>query len=1277
MGAEALVPAATVAITVPSLSSLGTGFFVGPGVVATCAHVLEPGLAIEGTLGGVALEFTCDPGHYFRDASGLDLAFLTVVGEPPQVTPVTLCGAAEVGDPLWTYGHPKGAFRAGQPATFRYEGSSLRSAEPGAPALPRLRGTPVAGGFSGSPVLNLRTGCVLGMLCTSDHKGSAHLLPAGEILARCPQPMRAHEEWLVLLSDEQIRASGLRYAGPRLRTYLSTAAHAARNHPNAGTRRAPQLPEVYFEQRARLGDTSEILTAAAIMELPDDCLLVGEPGAGKSIMLRHIMITLARCWIDGDGADVLPVLVPAAALTGGSLPEAIAAAVRAETLGWESPPPEFFREPPVAGVRWLVLVDGLDEVMAPDRRRDLLAALAALRAQRSAAGHRFLVATRPLDLDWNVRTLTLLPLESGELATFAAGYGIADPSAFAAAVANAGLIEVATTPLMAAMLCLIYAEQPGWALPSARQAIYRRFVELQHRHQFRDGADGVVQQSVTAVTRFGPGAVAGAEALRDRMPELVGRLALARHDGMSDPAADLIADWTAAQRPAQLSAADWTELVRELLRRCGLLVEEAGDFRFLHQTLLEFMAAGAIAADRDRSAAEIKRLRKAPTSQDLFLAGALAGDSRMVQALRKLARRLAGALFVAALIAEGAVDDPELIARATATLREGARKFKTSYQSDRLEAAFALVRLGAPEAADLLAALARTKEMNGPNQVLAAEALARLDASRGVALLLALAADPTPVLANQSRTDAAEALLHLGRPFDAGTAWTAQSVDASFGDDRRRYAADRLAEIGDPRAADVLAALATGDLRYINAVSAAGKLAGMGDPRGVAALTERALHDDDPLARGFAAETLARLGDPGDLVREAFADTLACAAADPELDVSRVTVAVALAELGDPRGAATLAQLATDPGLRDHLRSKALGKLCDLAPEEAVSALTDLAGDPVLRFQAVEALARVPGLDVSELWAALADASSALSPELIVRVAAEVGGRGDPRGNELLKGVVADPQVYDGYRLDAAKALADLGDRDAVELLAALATTIAPYARVGAAVAVAALDAERGARLLAGLAAEDSHAAAALARLRRPEGMLLLHAAARRESHPWAAERFVEYAGPDEADLLADLATDPGYVGVLAASRLLEVGDSRGVSLLTGFTGEALHPSLRIRAAAALCRAGSPAGRALLLQLASDRAQETAHRVWAARELADLGDPRALVQLAKDPEGKGKQRTDAIDRLAERDHPRVAELWAAIVADPALDDYYRRLARGRLTGHYPIDFEEW
>ncbi|WP_158708220.1 MULTISPECIES: hypothetical protein [unclassified Streptomyces] len=43
-------------------------------------------------------------------------------------------------------------------------------------------GTKVVGGFSGSAVINLKTGAVIGTLTTSNHEGSAHMLPVAQIL---------------------------------------------------------------------------------------------------------------------------------------------------------------------------------------------------------------------------------------------------------------------------------------------------------------------------------------------------------------------------------------------------------------------------------------------------------------------------------------------------------------------------------------------------------------------------------------------------------------------------------------------------------------------------------------------------------------------------------------------------------------------------------------------------------------------------------------------------------------------------------------------------------------------------------------------------------------------------------------------------------------------------------------------------------------------------------------------------------------------------------------
>lgn len=139
-GWQGLVRHATVALTASGDQRgprLGTGFFLAPGVVATCAHVLaglgEPLPArIESHL--VALDrqvrLTCDPDDHFRDAStGLDIALLRVADDVDvsDVLPVLMSPVMQIGDAMWTFGHPDTAFRAGQSATFTYQGVSRRS----------------------------------------------------------------------------------------------------------------------------------------------------------------------------------------------------------------------------------------------------------------------------------------------------------------------------------------------------------------------------------------------------------------------------------------------------------------------------------------------------------------------------------------------------------------------------------------------------------------------------------------------------------------------------------------------------------------------------------------------------------------------------------------------------------------------------------------------------------------------------------------------------------------------------------------------------------------------------------------------------------------------------------------------------------------------------------------------------------------------------------------------------------------------------------------------
>lgn len=334
----ALVRAATVQLAgdAPGTGGApGTGFFVAPGIVATCAHVVARARdRLPGTVGGriVAtrpegtdreLVFETEAEWYLREGEddGIDLAFLRAPAAE-DVAPTLLSGVVEIGDVLWTYGHPA-ASRGGQSALFTAQGRSRARATGGDWEPERVVGTPIGGGYSGSPVLNSRTGAVAGMAYASDRVGSAHLVSASDIIralrdiVRTRQTPAAPVPWLAVLDDDQIRAGGWRFPGPILRGYLDAAARAAADHPFRGQLpdiEAPPLTAVYLRQSVRRAvpgaaalvdggapppahEAADLEPSAAILDHDDDCFVVAGPGTGKSSLLRTLLITLAEQWL--------------------------------------------------------------------------------------------------------------------------------------------------------------------------------------------------------------------------------------------------------------------------------------------------------------------------------------------------------------------------------------------------------------------------------------------------------------------------------------------------------------------------------------------------------------------------------------------------------------------------------------------------------------------------------------------------------------------------------------------------------------------------------------------------------------------------------------------------------------------------------------------------------------------------------------------------------------------------------------------------------------------
>ncbi|MBT2235558.1 NACHT domain-containing NTPase [Nonomuraea sp. NEAU-A123] len=815
------------------------------------------------------------------------------------------------------------------------------------------------------------------------------------------------------LLDEQAWLSWWRAARgtprtePWLEAYLDAARRVADAHPYPGVlpdAPLPPLSQVYVTQRSRLmpgiadipgdvgadgsGEMSACadslapaqLTAEAIVSAEHDVLLLGGPGAGKTSLLRHALVTLATRARTGPatGIEEIPVYVPASYLNtrGSSFAEQLAAAVRDDLSGRRVPalPADVFDRAPYAGARWLVLLDGLDEITDVRQR---LQVTQLLREHRGGP-YRFVLASRPLpgeeqgllERDPHLQGYELLAFDSRQLRVFAEGWmrachdldpaRLPDPQAavhaFLAQVARPPLAELAQVPLLATLLCQIHAAGPDRALPRDRYGIYQSFLHLlrqrlhdQHISNLPDAILAALREVAARQHQVGSVSSGGAEA-------------------------NLLAEVLRATehlRPPDMPPLDWAARRTHLLRRTGLVASRGDDYTFIHQTLGDFLAAQHVAADvRLSHLALITMFGWRSIHGRGGLSGELSSYQRFLMAtwhqcppphgvparltatLNALAGRRDRVRVISDLAVDGVVLAPQILDVASTTLIRLVDD-PTLEEDRRVEAAQALAKLGDPRGCDVLAALAVKLMADGwdvePAQAptkrrdlprlggLAAMHLDELDLfgavrtltelgdPRGVGLLTMLATHPS--LGGYLRFQAAQLMVEMGDPQGVDLL-AALASDTCLNDVSRVKAAQLLMKASDRRARGLLAGLAADSgLHFVGRIRAARALAMLGDQRWRGLLAALALNPDlSGSGRILAAQELAELGD------RQGCDLLAELATNAGLhSLGRIHAAWALARVDDSRGRGLLAALAVDPALNDsdHFRAASTLRLLD------------------------------------------------------------------------------------------------------------------------------------------------------------------------------------------------------------------------------------------------------------------------------------------------------------------------------------------------------------
>jgi hypothetical protein len=449
----------------------------------------------------------------------------------------------------------------------------------------------------------------------------------------------------------------------RIREYLGAARVLAEQHPYAlPSQRVPNLPSVYLPQMvsiqsvkgqpdvvepgtvkphqsdsyeihvteqqfrraiARAADESAIQIAEAlqrftiqdILKQHRGAVLVGGPGTGKSSLLRYLLHESATSFADGNSTPFVPVLVQARSIIGDksfpykSFPDAIARTVMADLgrLLGDADLAKTFAGEPLRDVPWLILLDGVDEILDREDRKSALQTVAYWWAKPQ---YRFLVTSRrlppaefqPLD-EIGAPFFEIQRFSDDEVPGFARRWfeGLSESDAsnlvhdFMSQLAQSRLMPLARNPLIATIMCVTFANDPEHILARSRATLYDEFVtllmdkaisKLNERESLQKLLKPYGSAAQDAVDRILSKSRPLMEALADR------RLVTSAKETLIDYAASLPENACPENVPVVL----WRGVLEEVIRQSGVILDRDNDFVFIHYTVMEYLAACKLAS---------------------------------------------------------------------------------------------------------------------------------------------------------------------------------------------------------------------------------------------------------------------------------------------------------------------------------------------------------------------------------------------------------------------------------------------------------------------------------------------------------------------------------------------------------------------------------------------------------------------------------------------------------------------------------------------------------
>ena len=388
---ERLLRRCTVKLNIPGKMGWGTGFFVAPGLIITCYHVVKNA---ENSSVHVCWQNQEDFAEAIveRSLSEFDLALLRFSSPVADLPCVYLDESFQADDHLYTYGYPDD-FPQGAPVTAKCEGMTGDE-----PPLIKFKAGQVRPGLSGSPLLNQRTGKVCGIVkFTRDRSfdlgGGA--VPTSEIFSQFPELKELQEafhrqdnRWTKLLQPppSQTRLSRQEYRNRQallnkvnqfwVKGVLERSLHNQVLIELGLEERPDTLAQPWDMVLQTPGrDSKPLPEGTKVIELFDEIgegrtlVILGEPGSGKTTTLLELTRDLVHR-AEQDCALLIPVVFN---LSSWAVKEQQIENWLVEELNSQYQVPKKIGQAFIEEDKLLLLLDGLDEVKTEYREQCITA----------------------------------------------------------------------------------------------------------------------------------------------------------------------------------------------------------------------------------------------------------------------------------------------------------------------------------------------------------------------------------------------------------------------------------------------------------------------------------------------------------------------------------------------------------------------------------------------------------------------------------------------------------------------------------------------------------------------------------------------------------------------------------------------------------------------------------------------------------------------------------------------------------------------------------------